>query len=186
MEKHIKEKKFEVEIKGILTKAKYNELIAFLRKKCNGVERDDKITYFFITKHFILKVTHELSKRRAKITVKGGDETEQILSEFEIPIPVFKVEEAVRLFQALGFSQFNRIRQKRINFFYKSFEIAIKYSKDWGYHFEAEAMANTKKEAHQKIKNLEKICNELGIKPMSAEEIKQKIEQINKAHGFIK
>ncbi|OGM21571.1 hypothetical protein A2714_05045 [Candidatus Woesebacteria bacterium RIFCSPHIGHO2_01_FULL_38_9] len=175
----------EIELRGLLTKTKYLQTSNLLRKVASKVWEDNKITYFFVLKGNILKVTKELSNRNARITLKVGDETENVLEEIHIPIPTDKVEKAVRVFQLLGYSNVNRVVQKRTNFKYKNANISLKYTKDWGYHFEIETLISNSNEALAKKKELRKICSNMGLKPMNKEEIRYKIDEINRKYGFI-
>lgn len=178
-------KKIEVEVRGILSEEQYQSLVKKLKQKADSYEQDGKISYFFVTIDRILKVTDEISKNRAKITLKLGDETENILEEIEIPIARDEVGNAVNMFKHLGFTKINRVEQKRINFNYEGVIISLKYSDDWGYHFEAEALCESEKEGKNTKIVLEKICQNLGIIPMTGEEIRRKIEEINTRHGLI-
>ena len=61
--------------------------------------------------------------------------------------------------------------QKRHNYLYKNVELALKWSKAWGYHLELEIVIddyNKQKKAELKIK---KVADKLGVKIMSEEEI---------------
>lgn len=174
---------FEVELRGQLSHQDFNRVKTFLDANSNGV-KDNKLTYFFVTQKIILKVTDEISKDKAKITIKVGDETENILEEYEINIPRKSIPNAVKLFKTLGYSKINRVEQKRINYKYKGSHISLKHTPDWGLHFEVETKAKNKEEAAEKKLELFKICKELGIFPMTPKEIKNKIKQINKSHNF--
>lgn len=175
---------FEVELRGQLSKQDFNRVKSFLDDNSSGV-KDNKLTYFFVSKKIILKVTDERSKNKAKITIKVGDETENILKEYEICIPRKSVTGAVNLFKTLGYSKVNAVEQKRTNYKYKGSHISLKHTPDWGLHFEIETKAKNKKQAAEKKLKLFKICKELDISPMTSEEIKNKIKQINKSHNFI-
>jgi len=176
--------RFEVELRGILSEETHGELGRYLGQHSERAQEDDKITYFFVTKGFILKVTHDLSRKKAKITVKLGDETQNILEEYEIDIPTDKVEDAVNMYRHLGFTQVNRVYQKRTNFWYKETVVALKHTDDWGYHFEIEAMAANEVEAEQKKVYLTQVCQELGVTYMTPEQIREHIANINRRHGF--
>lgn len=175
----------EVELRGMMTNQDRLALLSFFHKKNIPIEKDNKISYFFVTNGFILKVSEETDKNQAKITVKSGDETKNILQEYEILIDKNDIEKALRLFIGLGYSKINRVAQDRMNIKYKGAEISLKYSEDWGFHFEIEKMASSVFEAKNIKESLREICCELGLRPMNSREIKEKIESINRSHGFI-
>lgn len=63
--------------------------------------------------------------------------------------------------------------QKRRNFKYKNCEFAIKWSKEWGFHFEIEKMVNNHKLASKAEKEIEKVATGLGLKIMTEKELKE-------------
>lgn len=178
------QKNIEVEVRGVLTKNQFLKVKDFLDKNSQTKEFDNKNTYFFIIPGFILKVTDEISKKDAKITLKIGNETLNILKEYEIKIPKDSVENAVTIFKELGFNKVNYVRQTRTNYTYKQKVISLKYTPDWGYHFEIETMVKTEIEGEIAKKDLLKLCNELNITAMTADQIKKKIDEINLLHNL--
>ena len=76
----------EVELRGVMSESKQSQLLQFFSDGGVPVQKDDKISYFFVTDGFILKVTEDIDQNRAKITVKNGDETRNILEENEVMI----------------------------------------------------------------------------------------------------
>lgn len=178
-------KQLEVELRGVLNEKDFKRVGQCLQI-ADHKEEDNKLTYFFVTEGFILKVTDEESKNKAKITVKVGDETKNILQEYEIEIDRKSVVDSVSILRALGFDKVNPVNQKRINYSYKNAEIALKYTPDWGYHFEVEKIVNDIDEVDAARSELEDLCRELSIIPMTPAEIRTKITEINTLHGFIK
>jgi len=181
MEKDI----IEVELRGQISKKKFIRVSEYLRQNCDSYKEDNKITYFFITTGFILKVTDEETKQKAKITIKTGDETQSVLKEFDIQIPRKSIEDAVFLFKNIGFGKVNKVEQTRTNYECNGISVAMKYTADWGYHFEADIEVKSTDEAKTKKTQLRQFCKKLNIVPMTPKEIRNKIEQINKSHGFI-
>ncbi|MCD6225989.1 hypothetical protein J7J95_02855 [bacterium] len=96
---------------------------------------DDKNILFFILPDKLLKVVDNKPKRTAKIVLKlnkigkGSD-----FEETEIPIDPSQVEKVVTMFKKLGFTEVQESSQKHHNYRYKDVEIALKWSKVWGYH----------------------------------------------------
>lgn len=177
--------KIEVELKGMLSKDEHHKLRDSLNSIARNSERDNKISYFFVTENVILKVTDETSHHRAKITLKIGEETQSVLEELEVLIPRECVVTMVTIFKNLGFDKVNRVEQERTNYMLNGVAVALKYTDDWGYHFELETKAQNKHDGKKKRKGLYKLCEDLNIKPMTPEEIAAKIEEINRRHGFI-
>lgn len=176
----------EVELRGVLTKDKYKKIIAYLKTVADNEEVDDKISYFFVIRGGILKISDEEFKNKAKISYKQGGESKSILEEYEIPIAREDVQKTIKVFKDLGFTNVNTVQQKRINFKYKGAEISIKDTPDYGPHFEIEMIAKNQEDAKLKRKVLFEICKDLDLKTLSQQEIKDLIISINTKHGFIK
>lgn len=176
----------EIEVRGLLTKDEYSKIFAFLDNAAEYKETDNKISYFFIIQKGVLKVSDEKSKNKAKISYKYGDESKNILEEFEIPIARKDVLKTIEIFKSLGFVNMHKVQQKRINFAYRSATVSIKETPDFGPHFEIEMPAKNRREAKFVHKNLIKICQDLGLKPLSRQKMKDLIASINIKHGFAK
>jgi len=174
----------EVELRGTLSEAEFIMLKDKLIHEADSSRADNKVTYFFVTHGFILKVTQPDGEADAFITVKIGDETVNVLEELDIAIPSESVNDALKLLRSLGFDEVNKVVQRRTNYVLGSFELALKYTDDWGYHFELEGAAANHEEADGVRKQLEKMCREYGLHAMSPEEIRTKIAEINSRHGF--
>lgn len=165
--------KIEIEFRSIFNEAKYKKIQEFLNKNARDLGEDNQNVFFFLLPDKIVKVTNNLSKKIAKIVIKfnrlgrGSSNFEEI----EIPINSFDFDKAIKLFSALPFEQIQSTYQKRHNYEYKGVELALKYTKSWGYHMELEVAIkdnSKKKEAEEKIRE---VAKELGIKIMSEEEI---------------
>ena len=181
-----KNENIEVEVRGLLTNEAYTRILSLLRKISDQEEEDNKTSYFFVIENGILKISDEETKNRAKISYKLGDESKNILHEYEIHISRSDVEKTIGVFKNLGFINVNEVPQKRINFKYKGAEISIKDTPDFGPHFEIEMMAVNQEDADIKRKILIKLCDELGLKILFEQEIRDLIISVNTKHGFIK
>lgn len=175
----------EVELRGLLSKDKWLDLISNLKQCCGDYENDDKLSYFFVIANGILKVNNEITKNTAKIVYKHGDESNNILEEYEITIHREDVEKAVNMFVNLGYKNVNEVDQKRINFKYKDTVISLKNTPDFGPHFEIEMKAKNISDARKKKKELMQVCRELGLTPMTPKQIRELIVKVNNNHGFI-
>ncbi len=175
----------EVEVRGLLSEEKFYELTEYLNSRSSLVEKDDKISYFFVVENAILKISDETSRDRAQISFKVGDESKSILEEYDIPILRTHVETAVSLFRELGLKNVNRVTQTRCNYLYEGACVSLKHTPDWGYHFELEMKASNSQEAKNIKKELLALCKKLDVKNMTPSEIKAFVRKINERHGFI-
>lgn len=176
----------EVEVRGLLSKEKWLNLVSYLKQHSNKYEDDNKLSYFFVISNGILKVNDEITKKTAKIVYKYGDESKNILDEYEITINKKDVSKAVDMFVKLGYENVNKVPQKRINFKYKDAVFSLKDTPDFGPHFEIEKKAKNKSDAIKKRVELKQMCKDLGIVPMSPKQIRDLIVKVNNDHGFIK
>lgn len=173
----------EVELRGTLPESDFMLLSEELKKYPN--ENDDKETYFYVTTGFILKIEIKESSKEATLVVKNGDETKNALEEIRVRLDPSDVPQMLKILEILGFSQVNIVKQKRINYFLEDdMVLSLKYTDDWGYHFEIEKMSE-----QGKVENVKEIlaqkCKQLKVKFMNTDEIAEKIREINKKHGFI-
>ncbi len=164
----------EIEKRGFLTEDKHDQLIRFFLK--NGVDlgQDDKEVVYYIYNDKLLKLVHNLSKKNVKISLKTNKIGEgSVFPETEI---IFNEEDFLKIKFILDTvanpdKKMEGI-QKRRNFKYKNCEFAIKWSKEWGFHFEIEKMIDNEALASKAEKEIEKIATELDMKIMTEEELK--------------
>lgn len=175
----------EVELRGLMSEEEYNQIIIFLSQKASHTTNDSKISYFFVVPHGILKISNQPINNTAKISYKDGNVSKNILKEYEIPISPDDTEKVIRMFKSLGYRNVNEVHQNRINFKYKGAEIAIKITPDFGPHFEIEMMAKDKADAVKKRVRIQILCDELGLKSLTGQQMDKLVYSINKKHGFL-
>jgi adenylate cyclase class IV len=173
-------KQIEIEYRARFNKTKFEKIKKSLSRIARDLGKDDKDVYFFIFSDKLLKVTNNISKKTAKITLKlnkigkGSD-----FEEIEIPINQKDINGAVKLFSQIG-SHESVIRsyQQRHNYLYKGVEIALKYSKNWGYHLELEVVIINKKKRQAAERLIFTVAKELDVKLMTEEELVSFVEKI--------
>lgn len=175
-------KRIEVEVRSIFNEDKYNEIKGFLSAHAIDLGEDDRETVFFIIPDKTLKVTKNVSKNNAKISLKVGNINTGQQEEIEISIDLLDFNNAVKIFQVLGFDEIQYTLQKRHNYLYEGIELALKFSNDWGYHLEAEMVVDSEdriSEANIKIKEL---YRKLHLKPLTEREIDKMRKKIDSRH----
>lgn len=164
-------KNIEVEIRGFLTENKYRNLGKYLDENAKSKTIDDRETVFFMIPGATLKIARQLQKNTAKIALKTGQISKGGQKEYEIEIKPDAFEEAVDLFKELGFKDIQRTSQKRVDYKYRNWcEISLKWSKDWGYHFEIEKVISKNELMGKTRKKLMEIAKELGLNVISEDE----------------
>lgn len=177
-------KKVEVELRGLLEKNQFNILSEKLEEQYHG-EDDNKETHFYVTNDFILKIEIRDNPKEIFLIVKDGDETKNVLEEIEVRLDRSDLPNVTRIFDILGYSKVNIVKQKRRNYSLEdNIVLSLKYTEDWGYHFEIEKIVELN-DADETKKLLADKCESLNLKFMNGSEIAEKINQINKKHGFI-
>ena len=173
MHRAVHAKTIEIEYRAMFSKQKYGELARFLRAHAKDLGRNDQRIWFFITPKKLVKVTHNITQRTAKVTLKltrigRGSHFEEI----EFPIAEKVVGSAVKFFDALGLACYHEPKILRHNYLYKDVEVALKYSKTWGYHLELEVVVGSLKDKVRAEKKIRSVADELGVKLMTDKELR--------------
>ncbi len=165
----------EIEKRALLTEEKYNETLAFLVSNGEDLGADDKDVVYYIYDDKLLKLVHNMSKGNAKVSLKMNKLGDAVaVEEYEIPFEQDKFTEMKMIFGAIvSPKQIIEGKQLRRNFSYKGCEIAMKWSKDYGYHIEIEIVTEDKDKVEVFEATLDTVLLELGIIAMSNDEIKE-------------
>lgn len=172
MKKSEIKKNIEVELRSLLDEKQFFDLEGFLVKNGKDLGEDNKDSHFFIFPDKLLKVTDNITKNNAKITLKlqkiglGSD-----FEEIEVYFSREDSEKMVRIFKILGSKNYLYSYQNRHNYYYKNIEFALKYTESWGFHCELEIMVGSKDDVSRAVKQMNKVALELGLKIMTDEEL---------------
>jgi len=181
----IMKKNIEVEVRGLLTKEEYNKLIEYLDKKAQGKEVDDRKTTFFLIPEKTLKVSEKISQGKAKVALKIGELTKvPAQTELEFEFHPRDFETVVDVFKNLGFTKIipNSI-QKRINYSLDGACISVKWSREWGYHFEIDCNLDASESIEEAHQYLRQIAHKLGVNIMSEKEFARHASKIEARYG---
>lgn len=157
----------EITVKVMCTK---NELIKHLAdngfKKCREFTLDD---YYFIPKDLDLEkmTTREIISKAViiryivneenvvqKITFKIKDivDNGDIINQQAISCDIYKIEDAKKLFKAIGYNEIMNIKEDDVTYSKDGFELAIKDIKNGDILIEIETESNTEWDTIEKIK----------------------------------
>ena len=173
----------EVEIRGLLTEAEYRGLTRHLKDSSVNISVNDRETVFFIIPGKTLKVSNYLHKNKAKIALKVGDivkDKSQI--EYELFFTPDQYETAISLFKNLGFTEIQYTSQKRTDYDYDFCTISVKWSEDWGYHYEIDTVITDESEVYSTRQYLLDVANRLGLKVMDENEFGRRCAEIDRKH----
>ena len=170
----------EVELRGLLSKQSYNRLLGFLISNASNIEHDDKIVDYYDYVEGILKVVDETSRTQAKISLKVGDEFSGLgMDEYDVHLgSTDDIASCKKILNSLGYKIKSTTLQKRINCTYEDVEFAIKHTRDWGYHFEAEVLVNNRSEVAIANDKIKKVCRNLDITVMNEDELRKFIQNL--------
>ncbi|MFH1233618.1 MAG: CYTH domain-containing protein [Patescibacteria group bacterium] len=164
----------EVELRSLLDEKQFFELKNCLAQKGKDLGEDNKDSHFFIFPDKLLKVTDNITKNNAKITLKlqkiglGND-----FEEIEVYFPREDADKIIRIFGILGFKNYMYSYQNRHNYVYKNIEFALKYTVSWGFHCELEIMVDNEQDVPNAVRQINTVASELGLKIMTDEELKE-------------
>lgn len=180
-------KTIEIEHRCLINLEQYDKLHEFLLcHSSQDLGEDDKNVFFFILPDKLLKVTHNISKETAKITLKLSKiGVSNDFEEIEIPINPIDIQLAVNIFKKLGFTQIQESFQKRHNFIYQWVEIALKHSKDRWHHVELEIIVDDLSKKEGAEKQIYDLAHELDLKIMSNEKLEEFTRKIDEGYDMI-
>lgn len=173
-------KQIEIELRSMFSEEKFNSLKKFLDDKAEYLGQDDKDVHFYIFPDKLLKVTDNISKESAKLTLKlnrigqGSD-----FEEIEFPIEREDVKKAVKMFTSLNMTD-NVIHsfQSRHNYMYKGVELALKFSSEWKHHLELEIVVDDESQKADAEKKIYVVAKELDVTIMTEEELKDFVKKV--------
>lgn len=175
---------FECEVRGFFKdETTFQQSLTKLKAEADRYEEDHRATTFFMMKDATLKVAHLQSKGKAKIAFKAGDIVHaKAQREIELSLAPDDVANAVAMFEGLGFHDIQQTSQTRYNLWFDEIEVAMKWSKDWGYHFEAELIGQTESDIASNLQRLHIFCENHDLKIVASDEFEAFRQQIDAKH----
>lgn len=128
----------------------------------NNLDIDKLSTREILAKAVIIRYIIDDGDIIQKITFKRKniDESGNILSQDSVNCDVLNIEDAKKLFLAIGYSQIMNIKENDIIYYKDGFELALKFIKNGDFLIEIETEENTEWDTINKIK---KIIEELNL-----------------------
>ena len=178
-------KSIELEYGACITEADYLRLRDFLSKEGKTIGSDNKDTHFFIWLDKVVKVVFNKDSEKAKISLKPGRIGKQShFDEIELLIDIGQAEKAVEFFKTMSPDDIQFVYQFRTNYEYKGVEIALKYTRSWGFHVELEIMLDSVEEKEKADLRIKKVASELGLEIMQDDELAEYTTKIDSGHNF--
>jgi len=179
----------EVEKRGLLNERRYHEVLDRLRQ-LEAVDKGEVSTesIFYLSNRWQLKIQRSTPGRAAKIAWKsGGNDGAESRRELELAISHDNFDAANELMRQVlpGVSVFPT-HQRRHDFTLNTVQVALKYSPDWDYHIEIEALVNDESRVPVALEAIQNLADTLGITLLSPEEeqkfVAQRIQERKKRH----
>lgn len=128
----------------------------------NDIDKDKLSTREILSKAIIIRYIVDENKIIQKITFKRKniDKKGNILTQNSINCDITNVNDAKKLFEAIGYSEIMNIKENDIIYYKNNFELALKFVKNGDLLIEIETEENTEWDTIDKIK---KIIDELDL-----------------------
>lgn len=165
----------EVEQRGLLTKEEFERVESYLRAHATHLNEDHKYVEYFIYGDKLLKIIRNDSRQNATLSLKLNTlGNGALFKELECSLPWNQFSTLQEIMHAITTpDQVITGTQKRENFMLDSVEIALKWSEDWGYHFELEVKIDEETESARALELMGHVAEKLGVTIMSEAEVKE-------------
>ena len=163
-------KNIEVEIRSFISQEQYTQLLSFFHQQGKFLSEDEQVTYYFNCEQ---DLRIQKNKFYAKVWMKKGKLHDDSREEIEIKLPVAEFETLENLFLSLGYAISIKWFRQRHSFRWQDIDVAVDYTKGYGYILELEQMATDEGKGNV-LDYLKGKLVELGIVETPKEEFDQK------------
>lgn len=185
-------KNIEIEIRGPLSKDKFNKMVAFFDANGKKMNEKKRILIDYTTsleggvenreKDVRLRITNGIPEIIVKLGKWGGEEQRKELS---VLAETGSFDTLVEIFGELGFTKGILCERKSKVYMYQEIEFALVEVPNHSYYYEAEKMA-VKTENSQKVTDdIKKVCLDLGLDIFDQKGFFKYINQLNKESNEI-
>lgn len=162
----------EVEVRSFISEKQYNELLEFMQKNAKLIKKDNQITYYFSGDNDLRIQKNDFF---SKIWLKAGNIHDPHRKEIEVKFDREKFEQLEKLFLSLGYTVDIKWFRKRNLFKWKDIDVAVDFTKGYGYIIELERMSD--EENKEKVYEfLKQKLKELNINLTPKEEFDKKYQ----------
>jgi len=162
----------EVEVRSFISEEQYNQLLEFMQKNAKLIKKDSQITYYFSGENDLRIQKNDFF---SKIWLKSGNIHDPHRKEIEVKFEKEKFEQLEKLFLSLGYIIDIKWFRKRNLFNWNNINVAVDFTKGYGYIIELEKMSN-EQEKEQVYDFLKNKLKELNIKLTPKQEFDKKFQ----------
>ncbi len=181
------DKNIEIEIRGPLSKEKFNDLMSFFNKEGKVLPEKNRILIDYSTfleggvenrnKDIRLRITNGVPEIIIKIGKWGGTDQRKELSVLTNPN---SFDTLVEIFAELGLKKgMLCVRRSKI-YEYQGIEFAMVEVPNHSYYYEAEKMAHGDEDSGQITEEIERVCRNLQLEIFDKKTFFKYIELLNK------
>ncbi len=180
-------KNIEIEIRGPLSKEKFENMALFFGKNGRKLIEKDRILIDYSTfleggvenrrKDIRLRVTNGIPEIIVKLGEWGGTDLRKELSVLTNPN---SFDTLVEIFGELGFVKGVLCSRKSKVYEYKGIEFALVEVPNHSYYYEAEKMAHENEDVKQMAEEIKKVCTDLELEIFDKKKFFEYIDQLNK------
>ncbi|TRZ65046.1 MAG: CYTH domain-containing protein [Spirochaetia bacterium] len=127
----------ECEIRSFITENQHKGLIERFKKDAEFLGEDEQITYYFDSKQ---DLRIQKNSKYSKIWLKKGEIHDEHREEIEVKLDKEDFDRLEQLFLALGYKVEIKWFRKRRSFKWDDIDVALDYTKGYGYIIELEKM----------------------------------------------
>ncbi len=181
------EKNIEIEVRGPLSKEKFESLVDLFEKDGKKTAEKDRILIDYSTfleggvenrkKDIRLRVTNGVPEIIVKIGEWGGTDQRKELAVFTKP---GSFDTLVEIFAMLGFSKGVLCVRKSKVYEYKGIEFALVEVPGHSYYFEAEKMAGENDDVNKITEEIKQVCKDLNLEMFDQQQFFDYINTLNK------
>lgn len=160
----------EVEVRSFISEDQYNKLLGFMQKNAKLIKKDNQITYYFSGDNDLRIQKNDFF---SKIWLKKGKIHDPHRKEIELKFSKEKFGQLEKLFLSLGYEIDIKWFRKRHLFGWNDIEVAVDFTKGYGYIIELEKMSDEKdkEKVYEFLKNK---LEELNVNLTPKEEFDKK------------
>jgi len=180
------QKNIEIEIRGPLSKAKFDELADKFSREGKIICEKDRILIDYSTflpgsieerkKDIRLRVTNGVPEIIIKLGSWGGSDQREEISVLTQP---GQFDSLVQIFKALGLNKGMLCQRKSKVFEYQDIEFALVEVPNHSYYFEAEKMVDENENKNSVTQEITNLCQSLGLRVFSQKDFFDYIHQLN-------
>lgn len=179
-------KNIEIEVRGPLSKEKFNDLVKFFDKNAKKILEKDRILIDYSTfleggvenrkKDIRLRSTNGVPEIIVKVGEWGEDEKRKELSVLAKP---GEFDKLVEIFGELGFQKGMLCERKSKVYEYREIEFALVEAAGHSYYYEAEKMAKEEENGDKIINEIKNVCKELNLEVFDKKHFFEYVHKLN-------